>query len=238
MTDKDYRQLVDRMAAHLKTKERVLFLTTSNRWFGEKGGETPKSTRLAYHVAGLVGEDRVEVIEVPKLNIYPCEGNVSTARGDTCGLKDACLKDPEKNPSGHHRCWASFNNPDDELWRVSKPLLEADAVVFFGSVRWGQMNSFYQKLIERLTWLENRHSGLGESNLLADKDAGIVVVGQNWNGAEVLRTQKQVLGYFGFRVDDNLCFDWQYTDDPDDESDGSYKAATPAFEDAFGLDGR
>lgn len=235
MSDRNYSELVERMVARLKESRKVLFLTTSNRWVGEKGGETPKSTRLAYHIADMVGEGRVEVIEVPKLNIYPCEGNVSTARGDTCGLKSARLKDDEKNPSGHHRCWASFNNEDDELWKVSKPLFEADTVVFFGSVRWGQMNSFYQKLIERLTWLENRHTGLGESNLLAEKNAGIVIVGQNWNGAEVLKTQRQVLEYFGFRVSDELCFNWQYTDDPEDESGESYKNATPAFERDFGL---
>jgi multimeric flavodoxin WrbA len=235
MSDRNYSELVERMVARLKESRKVLFLTTSNRWVGEKGGEMPKSTRLAYHIADMVGEGQVEVIEVPKLNIYPCEGNVSTARGDTCGLKSARLKDDEKNPSGHHRCWASFNNEDDELWKVSKPLFEADAVVFFGSVRWGQMNSFYQKLIERLTWLENRHTGLGESNLLAEKNAGIVIVGQNWNGAEVLKTQRQVLDYFGFRVADELSFNWQYTDDPEDESDESYKAAAPAFERDFGL---
>jgi len=242
------------MVSHLKTKKRVILLTTSNRWVGEKvypvparragkpsdasgaeGGDLPKSTRLAHHIAELVGGGRVEVIEIPKLNIYPCEGNVSTARGNTCGEKAAVLKDPEKNPTGHHRCWASINNPDDELWKVSKPLLAADAVVFFGSVRWGQMNGFYQKLIERLTWLENRHSTFGEDNLLADKDAGIVVVGQNWNGGEVLRTQKQVLGYFGFHVVDDLCFNWQFTDDASDESDESYKAAVSAFEQTFGL---
>lgn len=254
MSDIDFTKSVERMVSRLQTKSRVLFLTTSDRWVGEKvypapeqksdkridasgagGGEMPKSTRLAYHVAGLVGGGRVEVIEIPKLKIYPCEGNVSTARGNTCGQKAAVLKDPEKNPTGHHRCWASINNPDDELWRVSKPLLAADAVVFFGSVRWGQMNGFYQKLIERLTWLENRHSTFGEDSLLADKDAGIVVIGQNWNGGEVLRTQKQVLGYFGFRVVDDLCFNWQFIDDASDESDGSYKAAAAAFEEAFGL---
>jgi multimeric flavodoxin WrbA len=53
-----------------------------------------------------------------------------------------------------------MNHKDDELWKISKPLFEADVVIFFSSIRWGQTNSYYQKIIERLTWLENRHSTL------------------------------------------------------------------------------
>lgn len=218
--------------AHLKTRKRVLLLTTSNRWSGEKGGEMPKSTKLAYAVARLVGPTAT-VIEIPKLKIYPCEGNVSTERGNTCGEKAARLKDDAKNPSGQHRCWASINNPDDELWKVSKELLASDAVVFFGSVRWGQMNSFYQKLIERLTWLENRHETLQEDNIIGGIDAGIIAVGQNWRGADVIDVQKDVLDFFGFNVIPDLCWNWQFTTNVEDESQESYRAAPKAFAKEF-----
>lgn len=224
---------MDDTIAFLKDKKRILFLTTSNRWVGEKGGEMPKSTKLAETIAAHVGKDRVTVVDASKLKIYPCEGNVSTARGNTCGEKKALLKDPEKNPSGCHRCWASVNNPDDELWMVSKPLLESDAVVFFGSIRWGQMNAYYQKLIERLTWLENRHSTLGEENLLKNIDAGIIAIGQNWNGDEVVKTQKQVLDFFGFKTPRELSWHWSHSHDPADERPESYVEAVKDFEETF-----
>jgi multimeric flavodoxin WrbA len=234
---KNYRQLATETVKYLAGKNHVLFLTTSSRWSGEKGGEQPKSTRLAHHLAALVekitGKKTVEIIDIPALKIYPCEGNVSTARGNTCGVRDALLTDKSKNPSGHHRCWASLHNPDDELWQVSKSLLESDCVLFFGSVRWGQMCVHYQKLIERLTWLENRHSTLGESNLLSEIEAGIIATGHNWNEEEVIATQREVLDYFGFKVVEALCWFWRYTDDPADESPQSYTNAAAEFEKTF-----
>lgn len=215
---------------YLKSKRRPLFLTTSNRWVGE-GAEKPKSTLLAYKIASLIPGARV--IEVPLLKIYPCEGNVSTQRGNTCGPKKAALKDPEKNPSGQHRCWASVNNPDDELWKVSKELLTSDAVIFFGSVRWGEMNSIYQTLIERLTWLENRHSTLGEDNILKDIDAGVIAIGHNWRGKEIVEVQQQVLRFFGFNVKEELCWNWQFMNDTENESEESYEKAGDTFSEEF-----
>lgn len=226
----DYKEKLNVVIEYLKDKKKVLFLTTSNRWEGDK--ETPKSTVLAEYIKSKT-KATVEVIDVSKLNIYCCEGNVSKADGNNCGVKDAVLKDKEKNPSGNHRCWASINNKDDELWKVSKPLLESDCIIFFISVRWGQTNSIYQKLIERLDWLENRHTTLKEDNIIADKEVGIIAVGQNWNGENVINTQKQVLKFYGFKVVDALCFNWQYTQDAKDESQESYKKAPKAFEKAF-----
>ena len=228
----EYEGKLDKMIEHLKGKKKVLFLTTSTRWSGDK--QKPKSTVLAEHVAKEVG-DNVELIDVGSLTIYCCEGNVSKNEGNNCGVKEAALKDKEKNPTGDHRCWASYNNKDDELWKISKVLFEADAIVFFVSVRWGQTNSVYQKLIERLTWLENRHSTLKEDNIIKDKETGIVLIGQNWNGENVLDTQKQVLEFFGFKVPEVLIFNWQYLKDPKDESQNSYKKAPSAFEGAFGV---
>ena len=226
---------------YLKTKKRVLFLTTSNRWSGEMHAKLPKSTALAYKMKELLndkanteaGECAVTLIEVPLLNIHPCEGNVSTKQGNTCGLVKAALTDHEKNPSGLHRCWASINNPDDELWKISKELFESDCVLFFGSIRWGQLNSYYQKLIERLTWIENRHSTLGEENVIENIDAGIITIGHNWHGHEAMETQKKVLGYFGFRIVDDLCWHWQFTDNALEESEGAYLDAAVEFEEKF-----
>lgn len=216
----------------LKNKKHILFLTTSNRWRGEKN-DVPKSTLLAHTMASMIGDEKVQIIDVPSLLIYPCEGNVSTKNGNTCGLLDALLKDTDKNPSGLHRCWASINNPDDELWKISTALFASDAVVFFGSVRWGQMNSFYQKLIERLTWIENRHSTLNETNEVANIAAGVIAIGQNWRGEDVVTTQKQVLSYFGFQTPSELSWNWQYTAVATDETADSYTHAFESFTQEF-----
>ncbi len=215
----------------LRTKKRILFITTSTRVTAIPA-DRPKSTQLAEHIAAQLVPGAVTVIDVTKIKIHPCEGNISAAEGNNCGVAKAVLADPVKNPTGLHRCWASINNPDDELWKVSKPLLGADAVVFFGSVRWGQMNAQYQQLIERLSWLENRHSTLKEKNILAQTTAGIIAIGHNWRGHDVVKVQKQVLTYFGFDVQPDLCWNWDFTS-PDDESAESYKKAAQVFEETF-----
>lgn len=216
---------------YLKTKKKILFLTTSNRW----NDEMPKSTSIAHKLKEELGNDKCTIIDVSKLVIYPCEGNVSQMGkgGNHCGTKDAVLKDKDKNPTGHHRCWASLNHNDDELWKVSKELLEADAVVFFGSIRWGKVNAIYGKLIERLTWLENRHSTLGESNILKNIEAGVITVGHNWNGAEAVEHERKVLEYFGFKLPDELSWSWQWTKDNLDETAEGYKKDVEDFEKEF-----
>ena len=106
-------------------------------------------------------------------------------------------------------------------------------MLFFGSIRWGQLNSYYQKLIERLTWIENRHSALGEENVIKHIDAGIITVGQNWHGLEALETQKQVLRFYGFNLVEDLSWHWQFTDVVEDESDTSYQDAAQEFKNIF-----
>ena len=221
---------VDRIISHCKGKK-VLIITTSTRWEGDK--EMPKSSILANEIASKLSN--VTVVDASKLHIYQCEGNVSTSKGNSCGLKDAVLKDSEKNPSGQHRCWASINHSDDELWKISRPLLEADVILFFVSVRWGAANAIYQKVIERLNWLENRHTTLGEENIIGNKEAGIIAIGHNWNGGNVVELQKQVLNFYGFRVPEELSFNWQWTSDATDESQSGYKAERGSFERFFGL---
>lgn len=225
---------LDQLISYLSEKKKVLFLTTSNRWEGSN--ETPKSTQMAYQIRDELKEStEVVILDIPKLKIFPCEGNVSTMEGNTCGSKGSILKDKEKNPSGHHRCWASINNESDELWKVSKELFESEAVVFFISVRWGQANSFYQKLIERLNWIENMHTTLGEENIIEGIDAGCVVIGQNWNGENVLETQRKVYEFYGFNTPDELFVQWQYTQDAEDETQESYEKAPNSFSEYFGI---
>lgn len=213
----------------LKTKNKVLLLSCSNRFnWDEKNIDVPKSKILGLYLKDELGE-KADFIDVSELKIYPCEGNVSRKDGNSCGIKKALLKNSKKNPSGYHRCWASLNNKDDELWKISKKLFEADVVIFFSSVRWGQSNMFYQNLIERLTWIENRHTTLGEKNIIADIESGFICVGQNWNGKEVTEVQKEVHKFFGFKTNNKLYWNWQYTKDKNDETQKSYKNSYAKF---------
>lgn len=209
---------------HLQGKECV-FITTSNRW----DKEMPKSSELAEVMASMI-DPKPRIFDAFKLKIYPCEGNVSHRDGNHCGEKKATLNDKEKNPGGFMRCWASLNNPDDELWRISKAIYEADAVIFFGSIRWGSMNATYQKLLERLTWIENVQSSLKEKNPVKDKEAGLIVLGHNWRGKEVVAQQKSILEMFGFKTPDQLFFNHQWTSDMYDESLNGYKEDSTDFD--------
>jgi multimeric flavodoxin WrbA len=213
----------------LKNKDKVLLLSCSNRFnWDEDNIDIPKSKVLAAYLKEELG-DKATLVDVSELKIFPCEGNVSRKDGNSCGIKKALLKDDKKNPSGYHRCWASLNNKSDELWKVSKELFESDAVIFFSSVRWGQANMYYQNLIERLTWIENRHATLGEKNIVEDIESGFICVGQNWNGENVTEVQKKVHEFYGFKTNDELYWNWQYTKKIDDESQSSYKKSHDKF---------
>jgi multimeric flavodoxin WrbA len=218
---------------YLKSKKKILFITTSNRWVDSQ--EIPKSSQLANYIAEKVGMNKVTIIDSTKLKIYPCEGNVSSVTGNGCGVKESVLKDEKKDPTGYHRCWATINNPDDELWKISKNLFESDCVIFFASSRWGQTNAYYQKLIERLTWIENRHSNLGEDNIVKDIDAGFITIGHNWRAKEITEIQKEVMKYYGFKTPHELFWGYQYTMDSKDETSESYKKTITAFEKLYGF---
>jgi multimeric flavodoxin WrbA len=213
----------------LKKKKKVLLLSCSNRYNWDKNDiDVPKSKMLAMYIKEQLGDKSV-LIDVTDLKILPCEGNVSRKDGNTCGVLKSKLDDKEKNPSGHHRCWANFNDKSDELWKISKELFESDAVIFFSSIRWGQANMYYQNLIERLNWLENRHTTLGESNIIENIETGFICVGQNWNGENVTETQKKVHEFYGFNPNSDLYWNWQYTKDETDETKESYKKAYDKF---------
>lgn len=230
-TYSDLRKTLD----GLRKKKKVLLLSCSNRYnLSEDNIDIPKSKMLALFLKDELG-DKAVFIDVPDLNIYPCEGNVSRKDGNGCGTKDSLLKDKFKNPTGYHRCWCSFNNEDDELWKISKELFSSDAVIFFGSIRWGQANMFYQKLIERLTWIENRYSTLKEGNIVGDIESGFICVGQNWGGESVVDIQKRVHEFFGFKINDSFYWNWQYTDDENDETQESYRKSFNKFIDNTGI---
>ena len=67
---------------HLKSKKKVLFITTSNR--SERSNEVPKSTQLAKYIAKEIGEEKVTIFDIPKMNIHPCEGHVSGLKINNC----------------------------------------------------------------------------------------------------------------------------------------------------------
>jgi len=228
------RSLVEscsRLIRHLEERDDILLLTTSTR-YRKDTWDIPKTTQLARRIRDhLHRRKRVTLLDVPKLRIHTCEGNVSGGRGNRCGLLAAKLPDRSKNPTGHHRCWASINNKDDQLYKISRELFRSRAVVFFVSVRWGQTNSVYQRLFERLSWIENRFTTLGEAPIpqLKGLEAGMVLFGQNWNDAEVLKTQRQNFVWFGWKAPAPLSFYWQFTRDADDESPESYLGAIDEF---------
>ena len=106
-----------RLVRYLESKDHILLLTTSNR-YQEHTWDVPKTTRLALRLKSHLRREgkRVTLLDVAKLEIHTCEGNISGARGNKCGLREATLRDPGKNPTGQHRCWASINNKGDQLY--------------------------------------------------------------------------------------------------------------------------
>ena len=221
-----------RLIEYLESKNNILFLTTSTR-YREHPWDIPKTTQLARRIKTHLEKKRkhVAIIDVADLVIHPCEGNISAKRGNNCGVKEAELHDKRKNPTGHHRCWASINNKDDELYKITRKLFESRVVVFFVSVRWGQTNSIYQRLFERLSWIENRVTTHGEKPIpqLRKLEAGIVLFGHNWNDEQVMKTQRQNFHWFGWKAPDELSLLWQYTSNAEEESPESYADAVEKF---------
>ncbi len=221
-----------RLIRYLEKKNDILLLATSTR-YREHAFDVPKSTQLALRVRDHLRrrKKRVVLLDVAKLKIHTCEGNISAKKGNNCGVLAARLPSRSKNPTGHHRCWASINNADDQLYMITRELFQSRLVVFFVSVRWGQTNSVYQRLFERLSWIENRFTTLGETPIpqLRKLEAGMVLFGQNWNGAQVLKTQRQNFKWFGWKTPAPLSFYWQYTRDAEEESPESYLDAVEEF---------
>jgi len=231
MKEANFSNLI-RTIEKLSKFDRVLFLTCSNRYSGVLRTQDPKSTILAKVMASKL--NNVTIINVPDLNIHPCEGNVSREDGNKCGIQAAVLNDDEKNPTGYHRCWASIHNPDDELWKISRELFQSDCVVFFASVRWGQANMYYQKLIERLNWINNRFVPLKEDNVVENIESGMIVIGQIWGAEDICKNQMDMHDYFGLRVNPALYWYWQAEDGNfDEETLRGYLESYPKFYSEF-----
>ena len=71
--------------------------------------------------------------------------------------------------------------------------------------------------MERLSWIENRHTSLKEENIVSEKYVGVISCGHNFNGKEAIELQKKNMKYFGFKIDDRLFWSYQYTNDSKDE---------------------
>lgn len=223
----------------LSGEKRVLFVTTSNRGkYISSKGEKPKSTRLAEHLKGLLEKKGVEVVlmDASKLKIHNCLGCVSELKGNMCGSPEAKLKDKEKNPHGHLKCWASLDYKDDELWKIANEIYTCGAIIFFASNRWGNPNAIYQKLIERLDWIESSYTTYEGPNTVKGKKAGMILLGQNWRVQESLEVQYHVLNFFGFETPEELFMGWQFTRDTLDEDQKSYQEAPNTFEQSWGTD--
>jgi hypothetical protein len=105
-----------RLIRHLESTEAILLLATSSR-YEQHSWAVPKTTQLALRVRDHLrqGGRRVTQLDVSKLRIHTCEGSIGGGRGNHCGMAEARLPDRSKNPTGHHRCWASINNQDYQL---------------------------------------------------------------------------------------------------------------------------
>jgi hypothetical protein len=54
-------------------------------------------------------------------------------------------------------------------------------------------------------------------------------VGHNWNGETVNDTQMKVHEFYGFKINKDLYWNWQYTKDVNEESLKSYKDSHEKF---------
>src|SRR5690349_7801876 len=91
-----------RLIRHLQKRNDILFLTTSTRYRAHTW-DIPKTTQLAQRIEDhlVKAGKRVTLLDVSKLRIHTCEGNISGGPGNNCGVPDAKLPDRRKNPTGH-----------------------------------------------------------------------------------------------------------------------------------------
>lgn len=146
----------------------------------------------------------------------------------------SCYASGKKNcaskEAGQYRCWAnllSIENPKeyggkDEMGEIYDGIEWADIVLFSTSVRWMSHSALFQKIIERLNTLENRHSVYNEKHPLANKKAGVIVIGQHYQSQQVASHLCEVLSQLGFITDSSLgVYTWQRTLNRALEQEGS-----------------
>ena len=123
------------------------------------------------------------------------------------------------------------------MWKISRELFESDCVVFFASVRWGAANMFYQKLIERLNWINNRYIPYGEKNIIKDISSGFIIVGQHQYGDDITKLQLNNHEYYGFKINDKLYWNWSAENiEYDDETLQGYIESYPEFFEDFKIE--
>jgi len=76
-----------RLVKYLEAKNNVLLLTTSTR-YQEHPWDIPKTTQLALQIQKYLKQKgkHVSALDVAKLRIHTCEGNISAERGNNCGV--------------------------------------------------------------------------------------------------------------------------------------------------------
>src|SRR6185295_18551852 len=72
-----------RLIRYLEKRNDVLLLTTSTR-FRKHAFDVPKSTQLALRIRDRLRQSkkRVTLLDIPKLTIHTCEGNISAKKGN------------------------------------------------------------------------------------------------------------------------------------------------------------
>jgi len=190
---------------------RILGISTSTNRGQDKDSWGSSANVLLVALKALQEQGHeVRCVNAADLHIVP---NLSCyANGDTkCG-------DPE---SGPYRCWAhwySVQDPDkyggvDEMPVLYDNIAWADLVLFATSARWGTHSALLQKIIERMTVLENLSSTYGEPNPLAGKKAGVIVTGHQWLTQRIAMHLLDVFSFMGFKAERGYQFVWQRTFD-------------------------
>lgn len=122
--------------------------------------------------------------------------------------------------AGRYRCWAhklSHENPDayggaDQMGVLYDGFRWADVVVFATSVRWESHSALLQKIIERMTTLQNRATVYGEPNPLSTKRCGVLVTGHNAKAQSVASHLIEVFQWLGFESCFFYQMVWQFTE--------------------------
>lgn len=151
----------------------------------------------------------VNVLDASKLHIVNNLSCYSSGKFN-CASYDA----------GKYRCWAhklSHENPSEYGGKDQMGILYdaydwADIVVFATSTRWESHSAILQKIIERMTTLQNRHTVYHEMNPLQGKRCGVIVTGHNAKSQNVASHLLEVFQWLGFDTRFYYQIVWQKTD--------------------------
>jgi len=119
--------------------------------------------------------------------------------------------------AGKYRCWAhklSHDTPSeyggkDQMGVLYDAYDWADIVIFGTSVRWESHSAILQKIIERMTTLQNRNVVYGERNPLQNKRCGVIVTGHNSMAQKVAAHLLRAFEWLGFTTDIFYQVVWQ-----------------------------